>query len=167
MVLWRGYFQSVRPAAGRMLVNIDISTGTMYKHGPLIPLCMEFLGVRNNVQALCPSQPGQHGGMDNRDRIRLQRFLSGIRVVVNVRRPGQAQGQGHRPPRVVKKISERGASQLTFSLREGGQMTVAQYFQNTYNRSLQYPLVFCVEVRFFLPAYQFITEIGYRLGMVH
>jgi hypothetical protein len=25
--LWRGYFQSVRPAIGRILINIDISTG--------------------------------------------------------------------------------------------------------------------------------------------
>jgi eukaryotic translation initiation factor 2C len=30
-VLWRGYFQSVRPAPGRMVINIDISTGTMFK----------------------------------------------------------------------------------------------------------------------------------------
>jgi eukaryotic translation initiation factor 2C len=28
--LWRGYFQSVRPAPGRMLINMDIATGAMY-----------------------------------------------------------------------------------------------------------------------------------------
>ncbi|THH32884.1 hypothetical protein EUX98_g1281 [Antrodiella citrinella] len=140
MVLWRGYFQSVRPATGRMLINIDISTGTMYKPGPLIPLCMEYLGVRGNIQALSPPQ-----GLDNRERVKLQRFLSGIRVAVNVRRPDQ-QGQNRRPPRVIKKISDRGASALTFSMHEGGQITVANYFQQTYNRALQYPSVFCVEV---------------------
>lgn len=31
LVLWRGYFQSIRPSPGRMLVNIDISTGAMFK----------------------------------------------------------------------------------------------------------------------------------------
>ncbi|GLB35650.1 putative argonaute family protein [Lyophyllum shimeji] len=31
IVLWRGYFQSVRPGLGHMLVNVDISTGMMYQ----------------------------------------------------------------------------------------------------------------------------------------
>jgi hypothetical protein len=31
MVLWRGYFQSVRPAPGKMVINVDISTGLMFK----------------------------------------------------------------------------------------------------------------------------------------
>jgi eukaryotic translation initiation factor 2C len=33
MVLWRGYFQSVRPAPGKMVINVDISTGLMFKVG--------------------------------------------------------------------------------------------------------------------------------------
>ena len=53
IVLWRGYFQSVRPAVGRMLINIDISTGMMYKPGPLIGLCLDFLG-KNNPDFLAP-----------------------------------------------------------------------------------------------------------------
>jgi hypothetical protein len=32
-VLWRGYFQSVRPSSNRLLVNINISTGAMYTLG--------------------------------------------------------------------------------------------------------------------------------------
>ena len=46
IVLWRGLFQSVRPASGRMLIDIDISTGYMYKDGPLMGLCIEFLTTR-------------------------------------------------------------------------------------------------------------------------
>jgi eukaryotic translation initiation factor 2C len=42
-ILWRGYFQSVRPAINRMLVNIDIATGVMYKPGALMDLALEFL----------------------------------------------------------------------------------------------------------------------------
>ncbi|KAH9943477.1 argonaute-like protein [Epithele typhae] len=41
--LWRGYFQSVRPAIGKMLINVDISTGAMYMPGPLISVALEFL----------------------------------------------------------------------------------------------------------------------------
>ncbi|KAI0921048.1 hypothetical protein AcV5_001233 [Taiwanofungus camphoratus] len=143
IVLWRGYFQSVRPALGRMLINVDISTGTMYKPGPFIDLCLDFLG-RQDPNILAPSR-----GFPDRERIRLQRFLSGVRVVT--RPPNQPQqagqgGRGRRTPRVVKKLTSAGANALTFTLREGGQMTVAQYFQRTYNYRLRYPEVICAEV---------------------
>ncbi|KAK0440484.1 uncharacterized protein EV420DRAFT_1240596, partial [Desarmillaria tabescens] len=41
--LWCGYFQSVCPAMDRMLIDMDISTGMMYKEGRLIDLCLECL----------------------------------------------------------------------------------------------------------------------------
>ena len=63
--LWRGYFQSVRPAPGRMLINIDISTGTMYKPGQLIDLCLEFFGRPGNPNILAPSK-----GLPERERLR-------------------------------------------------------------------------------------------------
>lgn len=31
--VWRGYFQSVRPGIGRLLINIDISTGLVRQSG--------------------------------------------------------------------------------------------------------------------------------------
>ncbi|KAF9226544.1 argonaute-like protein [Gyrodon lividus] len=136
LVLWRGYFQSVRPAIGRLLVNVDISTGTMYKSGPLLDLCLEFLG-----------RPGQYNilsvrrGMPDRERIRLQRFVSGIRIMTTY--SGE---RVRKTPRVVKKLSSAGASDLSFSLRDGTTMTVAQYFQSLLNRPLRYPDNICIEV---------------------
>ena len=53
IVLWRGYFQSLRPAIDRMLINIDISTGAMYRSGGLIDLALEFLG-KSTPNALAP-----------------------------------------------------------------------------------------------------------------
>ncbi|KAF8579319.1 argonaute-like protein [Ramaria rubella] len=132
LVLWRGYFQSIRPGGTRMWINIDISTGTMYKSGPLINLCLDHIG-RTQVQELTPQ-----GGFTERDRIKLQRFISGIRVVT-VHTPGQT-------PRVVKKLTALGAQQLTFQTREGGSMNVAQYFRTTYRKNLDYPNLPCVEV---------------------
>lgn len=38
IVLWRGYFQSVRPVAGHMLVSINTSTGTLYKPGNVLDI---------------------------------------------------------------------------------------------------------------------------------
>lgn len=139
--LWRGYFQSVRPASGRMLINVDISTGMMYKPGPLISLCLEFLNrPLNNPRALAPAQ-----GFPDRERLRLQRFLAGVRIVT----PHTATAGGvNRAPRVVKKLSTAGANAITFTMHGGGgTMTVAQYFQNQLNRPLQFPNLICVEVR--------------------
>ncbi|EGO01883.1 hypothetical protein SERLA73DRAFT_177463 [Serpula lacrymans var. lacrymans S7.3] len=136
LVLWRGYFQSVRPAIGRMLVNVDISTGTMYKPGPLIDLCLEFFGRQGQPNNLSPKR-----GLPDRERIRLQRFVSGIRIQTI-----HGDERRRRTPRVVKKLSSAGASDLTFTMREGGSMTVAQYFRQVLNRPLQFPDVLCIEV---------------------
>ncbi|GLB33868.1 putative argonaute family protein [Lyophyllum shimeji] len=133
--LWRGYFQSVRPASGRMLINVDISTGTMYKAGPLLGLCLEFLNKRD-PNALAPSR-----GFPDRERLRLQRFISGIRILTK-----HAGSDGNPIPRVIKKLSSAGANALNFSMREGGSMSVADYFQRTQNRKLEFPDVICVEV---------------------
>ncbi|KAI9001051.1 argonaute-like protein [Trametes punicea] len=135
IVLWRGYFQSVRPAIGRMLINVDISTGAMYKPGPLIRIAMEFLGFND------PSQ--LQFDRESRDRVRLQRFLSGVRVIVEV--PGQRQTT-RRPARVVKRLTLHGAKDLQFTNREGKQVTVNEYFQAAHNYQLQYPRIPCVEV---------------------
>jgi eukaryotic translation initiation factor 2C len=140
LVLWRGYFQSVRPGIGKMLVNVDISTGTMYKAGPLLSLCLEFLGRgMNNPNLLAPKK-----GLPDRERIRLQRFISGIRVLTT--HAGET-GQVNRTPRVVKKLSSAGAGDLTFKMREGGSLTVAEYFRRAQNNHpLKFPDVLCVEV---------------------
>ncbi|KIM90880.1 hypothetical protein PILCRDRAFT_811377 [Piloderma croceum F 1598] len=138
--LWRGYFQSVRPGIGKMLVNVDISTGTMYKPGPLIGLCLDFLGRgMNNPNILAPKK-----GLPDRERIRLQRFISGVRVLT--KHAGET-GPSNRTPRVIKKLSTAGASDLTFTMREGGTLTVAEYFRSAQNnRPLKFPDVLCVEV---------------------
>lgn len=137
IVLWRGWFQSIRPAMGRMLVNIDISTGTMYKPGALIDVCLDFLGGQKDPRRLAPKN-----GLPNRERLRLEKFIVGLRVVTM-----QANGQQSRAPRSIKGLSAAGANSLTFTLREGGSMTVARYFQQTNNRPLMHPDVMCVSVR--------------------
>ena len=137
LVLWRGYFQSIRPAANRMLINVDISTGVMYKAGNLLELCREFISHRD-PNALAPRR-----GFPDRERVKLQRFITGIRVFT--RNPDTGLVDRTRA-RTVKRLSSAGASELTFSLRDGGQMTVAQYFLKTYKRPLKFPDVLCAEV---------------------
>ena len=135
IVLWRGYFQSLRPAIDRMLINIDITTGTMYRPGKLIELALEFLNKPGKPDALAPRR-----GFPDRERLRLQQFLSGVKIITPHR---------NRDPdakRLVKKVTRESARERTFEIGDGGTMTVAQYFQDQLNMPLQFPDMVCVEV---------------------
>ena len=134
--LWRGFFQSLRPGIGKLLLNVDVSTGLIFRPGPLIELCREFLGHDGR-----PFDPKtlSHAGLNDGDRIRLQRFIFGIRV--SIKAPSMELRIAS-----IKKISRLGAGQIKFKTSEGQQITVADYFRQKYNAPLRYPQIFCVEV---------------------
>jgi eukaryotic translation initiation factor 2C len=136
LVLGRGYFQSVQPALDRMLINVDISTRAMYRSGKLIDLALEFLGKPGTPSALVPRH-----GLPDRERIRLQQFISGITVTMRYR---TQEDTGRR--RVVKKLTRECARDLKFEPADGGTMTVAEYFQTQLKIPLQFPDVICAEV---------------------
>lgn len=88
-----------------------------YKSGPLIDLCLDFFGKYGNPNVLAPSR-----GLPERERHRLGRFLTGIRVTTN-----NPKAQSSRPanPRVIKRLSTQGANTLRFNLKDGTTQTVA------------------------------------------
>ena len=136
IVLWRGYFQSVRPAIGRMVINIDISTGAMYMPGPLIDLALAVLGRPGNPNALAPRQ-----GLSDRERIRLQRFITpGLKITTSY--------DSRQAPRLhdVKGLSREGARDLIFEPARDQLTTVAAYFRQKLKRPLHFPDVICVKV---------------------
>ncbi|KAF8803024.1 argonaute-like protein [Phlegmacium glaucopus] len=132
--LWRGIFQSVRPTVGRLFVNIDLSTGMMYKEGKLINLCIDFFGHRPDTSPNQLLVPGPR--FRDIERVRLQKFLSGVRV--------QVPTTGTRE-RVIRGLSRQGADTLTFETRPGVQITVAEYFHSL-GIHLTYPSVICALV---------------------
>ena len=138
ITLCRGYFQSVRPGLGKMLINVDISTAAMYKAGTLIDLCLDFLG-RNDPRALAP-----RAGLPDRQRLQLQRFITGLRI--STTRTDPTTQRTKQIPRVVKKLSNAGANDLTFQDQNGATLTVAQFFLQTQNRPLRFPDALCVQV---------------------
>lgn len=87
----------------------------MYRPGRLLDLCTEFLGPRaiRDPAAVAPRR-----GFPDRERIRVQRFVAGIRI-----RTLDGNGQPSGTPRVLKKLSDKGAADLKFKLREGGTAT--------------------------------------------
>ncbi|TFK69578.1 argonaute-like protein [Pluteus cervinus] len=134
--LWRGYFQSIRPSIGRMIINVDIATATMYKPGPLISLILEFLG-QNNVSVLAPNQ------LQERQRSSISRFLSGLEIITPHTETGREKGKER--PKKIKKATREGADALMFTDKEGKQVSVASYFRKL-NMPLRYPNLFCVDV---------------------
>ncbi|KAK0455295.1 argonaute-like protein [Desarmillaria tabescens] len=139
LLVCQGYFQSVHPAFDRLLINVDITMGIMYKDGSLISLCLEYLGLPSHqAHQLDPQQ-----GLPPYERIRLQRFLSGMKIVPTLAGSG-AHGRKGKPV-LVKRLTNRSALMLTFTPHGGGAVTtVAAYFQQQ-NQLLQYPHIICVE----------------------
>lgn len=134
--MWRGYFQSVRPGIGRMFINVDISTGMMYKSGRLIDLALEFFNKGKNPNVLDPTR-----GLPPTERLRLSKFIQGLRI--ETRPTGYSNGRII--SRTVKKVAEAGANRLSFTLRDGENITVAEYYRRQ-NQPLNHPSILCVEV---------------------
>jgi hypothetical protein len=82
-------------------------------------------------------------GLPDRERLRLQHFSCGIRILTTHCGPD---GQKHTTLCALKKLSTAPANKLTFTMREGQSMTIADYFQRTQNKPLQFPDVIRAEV---------------------
>ena len=133
MELWRGYFQSIRPSENQMYINIDIATGIMYKSGPLIELFMEFFKQKD------PAAFSPRRGLPDRERLRLQKFISNMRVVTT--------HTGRERAVVVRKLSNSGASTTMFKMRDSDKsISVADYFKKHANITLKFPDNICIEV---------------------
>ena len=106
--LHRGFFQSIRPTVGTLTMNVDVTTGVMFRGGSLIDLCMAILGI-NNVREL--------QGQQRRDILR--RFLRGL--TFKMTRPLKG-GKDK-----VYKISDisGSAEEIRFLNQEGEEITVA------------------------------------------
>ena len=78
-----------------------------------------------------------------RNRLLLQRFLQGMRIITT---HADRSGRATRTPRTIKKLPPGSAATIRFTRREGGEMSVAEYFQDALGRPLEYPDLPCVEV---------------------
>ncbi|CEP13223.1 hypothetical protein [Parasitella parasitica] len=134
---WHGFYQSVRPAKGRMLVNIDTTATVVHESGPLPEIAAKILNKR--------SLDDLRRGIAAKDLYMLTRLLKGRQIQV-VHRGEQ---------RYTYKITNLAApaNEITFTDAQGTSKTVADYFVEKYNRRLNYPFLPCVVVRrdIFLP----------------
>ncbi|KAG2041475.1 ribonuclease H-like domain-containing protein [Suillus americanus] len=120
--LWRGYFQSVRPTIGKVLVNIDVSTAVMFKQGNFQNAALAVL-KQNDVRAL-------ELRADSPQFRQLKSFFKGVSVTL-VHRPG------------LKKIRGLVASAGNFQFEN---TTVKDYFKKAWGRQLAYPNIIGIQV---------------------
>ncbi|KAF9123989.1 hypothetical protein BGW39_008545 [Mortierella sp. 14UC] len=130
---WRGYYQSMRPGVGRMLVNIDISSSAFFQSGSLIELVCKTANVREPEGLL---------RLRDNDWRKVEKFIKGLHIKVMHR---TASSRGFK----ITKISDKSAEAVTFTQEtDAGSKTtnVAAYFKQVYKTSLRYPKLRCITV---------------------
>ncbi|CAO3703942.1 unnamed protein product [Rhizopus stolonifer] len=136
--VWQGFYQSARPTAGKMMINIDVSATAFYESGRLPEIVVKILG-RRTLDDL-------RRGIPQRDLVKLTKILKTLRIQVI-----------HRGEKKLKykitKLTPTPADQTTFKNDSGIEMTVADYFSKQYNQRLNFPFLPCVVVKkdIFLP----------------
>ncbi|KAJ7168155.1 ribonuclease H-like domain-containing protein [Mycena crocata] len=127
--LWRGFFQSVRPTVGRMLITIDTSIAAVYESGPLMDVALHVLRC-NNTRDLYLN--------DNRD-------------------PNFRKLQAHFKNRLIKTKTTGDRTKTIHALvegpigsypfqKDGAPTTIAEHYHRVYNINLQHPRTFGVRL---------------------
>ncbi|KAI8828499.1 Piwi domain-containing protein, partial [Chytridium lagenaria] len=130
--LWQGFHQSIRPTFGQMLINLDVSATAFYQPGPVVEMVAKILG-RNGAGDL-------RGPISEKDRIKLEKSLKGLKIVVTHR------GHLRRKYRITR-ITSSPANRTMFPVGDtGNEESVANYFQTKYNASLYFPHLPCLIV---------------------
>lgn len=128
--IWKGFFLSLRPGQGRLLLNVDTSTAAFYGAGNVVDLVRDYLGVPRN-ERLESLQPRERGAVEH--------FLRNVRIEVTHR-------ENKRRYKIIG-ISPNGADQTFFDLEDGTKQSVAQYFASKYgDQPLRLPKMNCLQV---------------------
>ncbi|KAG9292083.1 hypothetical protein G9A89_017983 [Geosiphon pyriformis] len=137
--VWQGYYQSARPAQGRLMINVDLSATAFFEGGSLLTLVVKILGYR--------SPNDLRRGISSSERTKLEKSLKNLKIRVMHR--GEAVSK--RRYKIIK-FSSISASNTKFESPEYGKIDVASFFAKKYAR-LNHPHLPCVGVRkdIFLP----------------
>ncbi|KAJ3150918.1 argonaute 1 [Geranomyces variabilis] len=126
-----GWYQSIRPTAGQLLLNLDMSSTAFYQAGPLITVVSRFFH-RDMIE---------HVRWDNpRDVQRLDKFLRDVSIEITYRSTGRRRYK-------IRALTPKSAIHTYISVTRNGVLayvSVQQYFRDHYNIRLQYPHLPCV-----------------------
>ncbi|KAH7487636.1 Protein argonaute-2 [Phytophthora ramorum] len=126
--LWFGYFQSLRATQNRLVVNLDLAATAFVEAMDVTDFLCETLALRNMPTSLAKYQ---HSA--------FSKAIRGVKVNIT-HRPGVKRSYR------VNGLSRDSADNTFFENDEGQRMSIAQYFQQTYNIRLRYPKLPCLHV---------------------
>ncbi|KAF9434815.1 argonaute 1 [Entomortierella beljakovae] len=139
--VWRGAYQSARPAVGKMMINLDVAATAFYQSGPLIEIIVKTLGLRNPNDLTRTSPPISWQ--------KVEKAIKGLRIVLTHRERSK---KGFK----ILKLIQQSARQCKFKVESNkldaqGKPTLVEtnieaYFQKTYGRKLQYPTLPCIAI---------------------
>ncbi|KAI0705837.1 Piwi-domain-containing protein, partial [Cytidiella melzeri] len=124
---WTGFFQSVRPVLGKILINVDTTTAAVYKEGSLMNNAMEVLRCRNTRELV---------DLCNRDQQawnKLRRFYKNVSIVAIPAKKGK----------IAELVKEAGKYEF---LKDGQMTTVEEHFRSHHGKHLQEPRAFGVRI---------------------
>ncbi|KAE9013258.1 Protein argonaute-2 [Phytophthora rubi] len=126
--LWFGYYQSLRPTQNRLVVNLDLAATAFVEAMDVTDFLCETLALRQMPASLAKYQ---HSA--------FSKAVRGVKVNIT-HRPGVKRSYR------VNGLSRDSADNTFFENDEGQRMSIAQYFQKTYNIRLRYPKLPCLHV---------------------
>ncbi|KAI0336397.1 Piwi-domain-containing protein [Cubamyces sp. BRFM 1775] len=123
---WRGFFQSVRPVMGRLIINVDVSHAAVYTPGRLVDTMLAHLQLRD-VRALSE--------LSNPQLAQLRLFLKNVQVRLTISQ------MKARP--ISDLVREAGMQEFD---KDNERWTVARHFEQKYNVQVRYPRMVGVRV---------------------
>ncbi|OJA17789.1 hypothetical protein AZE42_06589 [Rhizopogon vesiculosus] len=133
--LFRGFFQSVRPVIGKVVVNVDISSSAMYKPGPFLDLALEVIGIRGNARALNFRKHSKEWNI-------LSQFFKN--VMIDIKLPTKKTIT----KKIVGLVEAAGRFEFKKEQEDGSFLptTVAEHYHKTYNIRLLFPDIIGIEL---------------------
>jgi hypothetical protein len=127
---WPGYYQSARPTRkGLMMININLTATAFYQRIPLVGLISKILAPYDI-----------RGGLSGDNRHKVEDIIRKLKITDNHR-------TGNKRKFKIEGLTPTSASNTMFDRGDGSSIDVKTYFQNFYNKRLQYPYLPCVIVR--------------------
>ncbi|KAN0075335.1 Piwi domain containing protein [Tylopilus felleus] len=121
--VFRGFYQSVRPALRSLLVNIDTTCGVIYQDGPMVEVAMRFMGAQLHPRVLNLSE--------GPELARLKKFFKGV-LITFTHRKGKK--------KIESIVPRAGAQKFEWNRDDVTQSTTVEaYFRQAYNITLRFP----------------------------
>lgn len=136
LVMWGGYFTSIRATPGKLIVNLDRTAMAFIQSGDLVQVASKFMRVRD---------PADLARVMDRSRLVLERFLKGLQITTRSLEARDGKTTQKKKFK-IRAVSRESAAQLTFENDQGQRTNIQAYFQQVYNYTLRFPTLPCVQV---------------------